>query len=202
MKPKLLLWLALVLSSNLFDCSGAPFQMQTKDGLPTNGANFTVSIVGQQQRARPFTTERLPGIYRFDSHSRPSAFVSSEYCFFVVIRNVGKSARTLTCSAFTWEQSLEFKVADHSGHTYSISRVLPPQSMNPIESWTFPPDGMRVIPIDFTRNLFTRGWSGLPPAPSEPELAIMTVTFRYPGSKGKMASVSSPPTEVYLCPKP
>ena len=117
--------------------------------------------------------------------------------FFVVVQDVQKVADKMTMGASGWYESLSFTITSRSGKTYSVTPGMFDWSANPQETWTFPSGGMRVFTVDFTHS----GWQGLPPNPSEPEIVTMTVTFRYPDSNGKMVSVTSSPTDVYLCPE-
>jgi hypothetical protein len=124
------------------------------------------------------------------------------YSFFVVVQNVQKVAYKAAWSASGWYDCLRFTITTGSGKTYSVT---PGEgfswSANPEETWLFPSGGMRVFLVDFNHGVWDGlgVWVGLPPTPSEPEVVTMTVTFDYPDSKGKLISVTSRPTDVYLC---
>jgi len=172
-----------------------------------DASDFTVSIVGQQQRDREYTSERLPVVYLATSpHKQADDFMAgptAHSSFFVVVQNVQKVADKMTMAGSGWYGSLSFIITSRSGKIYSVTPAYFSWSANPEETWLFPSGGMRVFTVDFTHSVWPGlgGWQGLPPTPSEPEIATMTVTFRYPDSKGKMASVTSSPTNVYLCPE-
>lgn len=188
MKPKFLLCLALVLS-----------------GVMADGADFTVSIVGQKQsNASQFEIAGLPIVYCGRPAPHENEGVGwvmdqpSEHCFSVVVQNVQNAPYELTMGASEWWVCVQFTITTSSNQTYSVYRPQIAWTANIRETWVFPGGGMRVMPVDFTSGY----WAGLPPTPSEPELATMTATFRYyDAAAGKDVSVVSKPTRVYLCPK-
>jgi hypothetical protein len=175
--------------------------------LTAKSKDFTVSIVGQQQKDREYTPERLPVVYLPSSSNKQASGFNTgpkaQSSFFVVVQNVQKVVDKMTMAASGWYGSLSFNITSSSGKTYSVTPAYFSWSANPEETWLFPSGGMRVFTVDFTHSIWPGlgGWQGLPPTPSEPEIVTMTVTFRYPDSKGKMASVTSSPTDIYLCPQ-
>jgi hypothetical protein len=208
MNPKLFLCLVLVLSGGLLISLSQLIQHQSSAGPLASSKDFTVSIVGQQQSDRRYEREGLPLVYLATSTQKQAddfrAGPTAHSSFFVVVQNTQKAADKLTMGASGWYDSLSFIVTSSSGGTYSVTPGKFAWSANPEETWIFPSGGMHVFLVDFTHSVWQDlgAWQGLPPTPSEPEIVTMTVTFRYPDSKGKMASVTSPPTDVYLCPKP
>ena len=188
MKHKLLLCLALVLS-----------------GVMADGADFTVSIVGQEQsNANQFEIAGLPIVYCGRPATNENEGVGwvmdkpSEHCFSVVVQNLQKVTDEVTMGASEWWVCVQFTITISSNKTYSVYRPQIAWTANIQETWVFPGEGMRVIPVDFTSGY----WAGLPAAPSEPELATVTATFRYyDAAAGKEVSVASKPTRVYLCSK-
>jgi hypothetical protein len=189
MKHKLLLCLALVLSSVVADAN-----------------DFTVSVVGQRQSNKwQYKEEGLPLVFCPQSTSKQTnvqgADKTSYNDFFVVIHSTQKMADTITMASSGWYYCLRFKITDSSGKVYSVSRPVFNWSANPEESWTFPSGGLRVFAVDFTsEDLMGQmtDWQGLPPSPSVPEIVSMTATFCYGDSEGKK-TVTSEPTKVYLC---
>ena len=177
-------------------------------GAMADGQDFTVSIVGQwQSNKSQFEKEGLPIVYcpKIASTKLNVHFGEpSSNCFFVVIQNTQKVADTMTMNSPAWYECLQFIITDGSGKIYSVSPAPIDWPKNIPETWTFPSGGMRVMAVDFTSSAMVGqqvGWQGLPPTPSEPEIVTMTVTFRYYDSAGKQISVTSKPTEVYLCSK-
>jgi hypothetical protein len=170
-------------------------------GLPANGQDFAVSIVGFRQSNYGYNREGLPLVYCGPYSNQPSGELNP-HSFFVVIQNLQKAVDKMTMGASAWGDCLSFTITDSSGRTYSVSYMEPPASANPMVTWIFPSDGLRVVPVDFTGGddwPFPGGWQGLPIPQREPEVVTMTVTFRFPDSNRKIASVTSRPTDVYLC---
>ena len=177
-------------------------------GAMADGQDFTVSIVGQQQSNKSqYKREGLPMVYCPKvAPTKPDGQFGepSRNCFFVVIRNTRKAAAKLTMDSSDWYDCLQFRVTDSSGRIYSVSPPPIDFAKNIPETWTFSSGGLRVMVVDFTSYApigQQAGWQGLPPIPSEPEIATMTATFRYYDSPRKQISVTSKPTDVYLCPK-
>ena len=181
-------------------------------GAMAGGQDFTVSIVGQWQSGQSqFKREGLPIVYcpGVDA-TKPSGQLGkpSSNCFFVVIRNTQKAAAKLTMDSSDWYDCLQFSVTDRSGKTYSVAPAAIDFAKNIPETWTFSSGGLRVVAVDFTSSAPVgqqMAWQGLQPALKEPAMATMTATFRYylrySDSLRKQISVTSKPTDVYLCPK-
>jgi hypothetical protein len=174
-----------------------------------DGGDFSLSIVGEAQSNKgQYAREGLPLVFCPVAASRqdyPYIFgTTSDSSFFAVIQETQKKAEKITMDLSSWYGCLQFKIVDGSGKIYSVIRTPAVWSANPLETWTFPSGGMRIIVVDFASGAMvgqTAGWQGLPPAPSVPEIVSVTATFRYYNSEGKAVSVTSKPTDVYLCPK-
>jgi hypothetical protein len=170
-----------------------------------DGQDFTVSIVGQEQsNISQYKREGLPIVFCGHTSRNKNEGLGwvmdqpSADCFFVIVQNVQKVPYAMTLGASEWWVCLQFTIETGSNKTYSAFRRQIAWSANPRLTWTFPIGGMRVLPVDFTCGY----WAGLPPTPSEPELATMTAAFRYyDAAAGKEISVASKPTDVYLCPR-
>jgi hypothetical protein len=174
-------------------------------GVMADAGDFTVSIVGQEQSNQwQYKDAGLPLVYCPPTTPGPAnarmVDKSSGMNFYVVIQSTQTNADTIMMAASGWYDCLQFKITDRSGQVYSVARAEIDWSANPEMSWTFPGGGIRVMAVDFTsRAMFEPmgGWLGLPPSPSEPEIASMTATFRYGDSEGQK-TVTSKPIRIYL----
>ena len=172
--------------------------------VTANSQDLTVSIVGREQSHNwPYKRDGLPLVYYAPALSgewpNTMDWTNGEptaYSFFVVIQNSEKATERMSASASAWYDCLQFTITDKRGKIYHFSRREFIWTCNPIDTWILPGGGTRIVSVDFTSG----GWQGLPPSEEPyPEVVTMTVTFRYPDSSGKMALVSSSPTNVYLC---
>jgi hypothetical protein len=155
--------------------------------LPAAEPNFSVTIVGEQQRqehhfrdaqaktdhgspviplpVRPATKTELG----LDKASPPGTY------FYVVVQNLAKDSVRLDFSESDWYECLSFLIKTPDGKTFHVSRPLTEWWWNPLEPWIFQPDGMRVFTVNFT----TGRWPGLPPYESVRSGAPFKITASF-----------------------
>lgn len=126
---------------------------------------------------------RKTGSLRYDS---------SLISFYVVIENTQNKATKIKMFMSDWYSGLTFKLVNAAKESYSIQRPDTPWTVNGPMSLTFPPHGIRIMPVNF----INEEWDGLPAAPSPPEVMQMTATFSYSDANDPLHSLSVPHVRV------
>ena len=149
----------------------------------------------------------------------------SSNSFYVLIRNCRERAVKIKMSDSNCYECLSFEIGTGSNDFFCVGRALVEKwNWNKTRSWMFAAGGSRVMAVDFCngswipRNQHTRAgvWElftnqdGTMPVPWEefvtpnkkPLLRTMRAIFRYyDADVTNMVTISSPPTEISLCPK-
>lgn len=132
--------------------------------------NFSVVIVGYQQGQEHYFKDGLAKkdqgfpIVQLPLRPPPHPDLDSDETsqgarFYVVVRNISKSTVRLDLAASSWYECLHFSLTTPDGKTFQVSRPPTAWAANPIVSWVFQPDGVRIFIVDFTAGR----WQGLPP---------------------------------------
>lgn len=100
--------------------------------------------------------------------------------FYVIIRNVSGKTIRLDLAISGWFDSLAFTLSPGDGVPFEIHRPSTAWAANPIESWAFPPGGVRVLTVNFMRGR----WQELPNAlaPRAKFTIKARFTYREPGT--------------------
>jgi hypothetical protein len=172
-------------------------------GLNANADDFTLSIMGHEPGIDISPkAEELPIVFcpKSGLHPLNGYYLDqvSEHCFFLVIQNVQTVPITIKMDCSAWHESVQFKITDGSGKSYTVEHQPIDWSANPMVTWSFAAKERRTMPIDFTNGAMV-GWQGLPSPAPIPAIVTMTATFTYYDTvTGKSVGVSSQPTKVIL----
>jgi hypothetical protein len=133
MKPKIILWLALILSSSLFGCSTA---------RPHSNAINPLSV----------------SIELLDSPFQPeiNVYIHTNLHFHVVIMNNSKQSQNLLMEGSSWGwKTMSFELIDEIGNKYLVHRTQANWTDNAPVYWVVKPGEHYVRDICFAK--FIRG---------------------------------------------